>query len=172
MSPRTLKIALVVSVALNLFAVAARGDPVRRPAPRSKSGSRPSTAPARTGSPMRLVDQLDPAVRERVRETLRASALAARPDFEEARRSGARPSSWRGPRPSTPPGVDALLDRVPRRRDARPGPAGSRRRRPCWRRWSPTIARRCRSILTRRGRAAVAIAATGQARTPPATPAA
>jgi len=34
---------------------------------------------------MRLIDRLDPAVRERVRDTMRASALAARPDFEEAR---------------------------------------------------------------------------------------
>ena len=34
---------------------------------------------------MRLVDQLDPEVRDRVRDALRASALEARPDFEEAR---------------------------------------------------------------------------------------
>jgi len=32
-----------------------------------------------------LIGQLDPAVRDRVRATLRASALSARPDFEEAR---------------------------------------------------------------------------------------
>jgi len=34
---------------------------------------------------MMLIGELDPAVRGRVRETLRASALVARPDFEEAR---------------------------------------------------------------------------------------
>ena len=34
---------------------------------------------------MMLVGQLDPAVRERVRTTLRVSALSVRPDFEEAR---------------------------------------------------------------------------------------
>ena len=84
MSPRVLKIALICSVALNLFAAAAvttlfvtRAQVEDRVAAQHR--------PARTGSPMRLVEQLDPAVRERVRDALRASALAARPDFEEAR---------------------------------------------------------------------------------------
>lgn len=84
MSPRALKIALVGSVALNLFAAAAvttlfvtRAQVEDRVAAQHR--------PARTGSLMRLVDQLDPAVQERVRDALRASALAARPDFEEAR---------------------------------------------------------------------------------------
>jgi uncharacterized membrane protein len=34
---------------------------------------------------MAVVEGLDPAVRDRVRDTLRASALAAHPDFEETR---------------------------------------------------------------------------------------
>ncbi|WP_292062618.1 periplasmic heavy metal sensor [Brevundimonas sp. UBA7664] len=84
MSPKTLKIALAVSVALNLFAAAAvttlfvtRAQVEHRVEAQHR--------PARSGSPMRLIEQLDPAVRERVRGALRASALAAHPDFEEAR---------------------------------------------------------------------------------------
>lgn len=84
MSPKVLKIALAASVALNLFAAAAvttlfvtRAQVEERVEAQHR--------PARAGSPMRLVDQLDPAVHEPVRNALRASALAARPDFEEAR---------------------------------------------------------------------------------------
>lgn len=84
MSSKTLKIALAASVALNLFAAAAvttlfvtRAQVQERVEAQHR--------PARIGSPMRLIDQLDPSVREPVRNTLRASALAARPDFEEAR---------------------------------------------------------------------------------------
>jgi len=84
MSPRALKIALAVSVALNLFAVAA-GATLFVTRAQVEDRVEAQHRPARTGSPMRLVDQLDPAVRQRVRDTLRASALAARPDFEEAR---------------------------------------------------------------------------------------
>ena len=84
MSPRSLKLALIGSVALNLFAVAA-GATLFVTRAQVEDRVEAQHRPARAGSPMRLVDQLDPAVRERVRETLRASALAARPDFEEAR---------------------------------------------------------------------------------------
>lgn len=84
MSPKALKIALVGSVALNLFAVAAGVTMLVTRAEVEKQVEA-QHRPARVGSPMRLIDQLDPAVRERVRETMRASALAARPDFEEAR---------------------------------------------------------------------------------------
>jgi len=84
MTSTALKIALAASVALNLFAAAAVTTLFvtrAQVADRVEAQHRP----ARAGSPMRLVDQLDPAVRERVRDALRASALAARPDFEEAR---------------------------------------------------------------------------------------
>ena len=84
MSPRTLKIALAASVALNLFAAAAgatllvgRADVERRIDAQHR--------PPRDRSFMTVVEGLDPAVRERVRETLRASAREARPDFEETR---------------------------------------------------------------------------------------
>lgn len=84
MSPRALKLALVSSVALNLFAVAA-GATLFVTRAQVEDRVAAQHRPARAGSPMRLIEQLDPAVRERVRDTLRASALAARPDFEEAR---------------------------------------------------------------------------------------
>lgn len=84
MSPRALKIALAVSVALNLFAVVG-GASLWVGLSKERERIEAQHRPARAGSPMRLIDQLDPAVRERVRDTLRASALDARPDFEEAR---------------------------------------------------------------------------------------
>jgi uncharacterized membrane protein len=84
MSPKALKIALAASVALNLFAVAAGATLLVTRAQVEKQVES-QQRPARVGSPMRLIDQLDPAVRERVRASMRASALAARPDFEEAR---------------------------------------------------------------------------------------
>ena len=84
MNTRSLKIALAASVALNLFALAAgatllvgRADVERRLEAQHRA---PRDRPF-----MAVVEGLDPAVRERVRETLRASARAAHPDFEEAR---------------------------------------------------------------------------------------
>ena len=84
MSPKALKIALAASVAINLFAVAA-GATLLVTRAQVEDRVEAQHRPARAGSPMRLIDQLDPAVRERVRDAMRASALAARPDFEEAR---------------------------------------------------------------------------------------
>jgi len=84
MSPKALKMALVGSVALNLFAVAA-GVTVFVTRAEVEKRVEAQQRPARAGSPMRLIDQLEPAVRKRVRVSMRASALAARPDFEEAR---------------------------------------------------------------------------------------
>lgn len=84
MSPRAVKIALAVSVALNLFvlggavtawmgwkAAEERVQEVRRP--------------PRGGALRNALSQVEPATRIRVRQAMRASALAARPDFEEAR---------------------------------------------------------------------------------------
>lgn len=84
MSPKALKIALAVSVAFNLFAVVG-GASLWIGLSNENQRIEAQHRPARAGSPMRLIDQLDPTVRERVRGTMRASALAARPDFEEAR---------------------------------------------------------------------------------------
>ena len=84
MTSRTLKIALAASVALNLFAVAAGASLLVTRAQVEKRVEAQHRAP-RANSPMALIGQLDPAVRDRVRDTLRASALAGRPDFEDAR---------------------------------------------------------------------------------------
>jgi uncharacterized membrane protein len=85
MSSRALKIALGVSVAINVFALAigatvlVRQDQLedRIDAHRRQVRDRPPI--------MAVVESLDPEIRERVRGELRASALAGRPDFEAAR---------------------------------------------------------------------------------------
>lgn len=84
MNARTLKIALAASVALNLFAVAAGATLLVGRADVERRLEAQHRAP-RDRSFMTVVEGLDPAVRENVRETLRASARAARPDFEETR---------------------------------------------------------------------------------------
>jgi len=84
MSAGALKIALAASVALNLFALAAVTTLFVTRA-QVEHGVEAERRPARAVSTMRLIEQLDPAVRGRVRDTLRASALAARPDFDTAR---------------------------------------------------------------------------------------
>lgn len=84
MSPKALKIALAASVGLNLFAVAAGGT-IWFTHERAEKRIDALQRPAREHSTMAVVGQLDPQVRQRVRETLKASALAAKPDFEEAR---------------------------------------------------------------------------------------
>lgn len=85
MTSRTLRILLGVSVALNLFALAAAGAAViryRAVEARIEAADRPS----RNRPPaLALVEGVDPDVREHVRETLRQSAREVRPDFEEAR---------------------------------------------------------------------------------------
>lgn len=84
MTARTLKIALAVSVALNVFAVAAAGTLyVNRAQVERRVAD--EHRPPRDGSPMRLIDRLSEPARPGVRAALRASALAARPDFEESR---------------------------------------------------------------------------------------
>ena len=85
MSSRALKIALGVSVAINVFALAigatvlVRQDQLedRIDAHRRQVRERPPI--------MAVVESLDPEIRDRVRGELRASALAGRPDFEAAR---------------------------------------------------------------------------------------
>ncbi|MFN4296107.1 MAG: periplasmic heavy metal sensor [Brevundimonas sp.] len=85
MSKRTLMIALAASLAINVFAVAAgvaayvnhtaAEDRIER-----SRGDRAPRVPL-----MEVIDTLDPPVRDQVRDTLRRAALAARPDFQEAR---------------------------------------------------------------------------------------
>lgn len=84
MSNKTLKIALAVSVALNLFAVAggvaygvSRAQADRKIEAQNK--------PGRQGPFGEMLASLPQDVREKVHTSLRESALAARPDFEAAR---------------------------------------------------------------------------------------
>lgn len=84
MTSQALKVALAASVALNLFAIAA-GATLFVTRAQVEKRVEAQHRPPRTNSPMSLIGQLDPAVRDRVRDTLRASALEVRPDFEEAR---------------------------------------------------------------------------------------
>jgi uncharacterized membrane protein len=84
MTSQALKSVLAVSVALNLFALAA-GATVLVTRAHVEKRVEAQHRPPRSGSPMLLIGQLDPAVRDRVRDTLRASALEVRPEFEEAR---------------------------------------------------------------------------------------
>lgn len=85
MSPKTLNVALAASVALNLFALAAGATVL---VGRAKVEDRIDAAqsPQQSRSPFAtVVSRLDPQVRQRVRQTLKASALTVKPDFEEAR---------------------------------------------------------------------------------------
>ncbi|MGQ2991818.1 MAG: periplasmic heavy metal sensor [Brevundimonas sp.] len=79
-----LQIALAVSVALNLFAVGA-GVAAWTGIKRHEARVAEMRAPAQRGPLREILAQMDPAVRDRVRAAMRASALAAKPDFEAAR---------------------------------------------------------------------------------------
>ena len=84
MTSKSLKIALAVSVALNLFAVAG-GITYVVNRDRIERRIEDQRRPGREGPLAEVLADLDPAVRQRVRTALRDSALAARPDFEAAR---------------------------------------------------------------------------------------
>ncbi|WP_295196095.1 periplasmic heavy metal sensor [uncultured Brevundimonas sp.] len=84
MTSKSLKIALAVSVALNLFAVAG-GVTYIVNRDRIERRIEEQRRPGREGPLAEVLADLDPAVRQRVRTALRESALAARPDFEAAR---------------------------------------------------------------------------------------
>ena len=83
-SSRSLKVALAVSVALNLFAVAG-GVTVWVTKTKAESRIASAQAPGRETSFREVVSDMDPAVRKRVRAAFRASAMAAKPDFEQSR---------------------------------------------------------------------------------------
>ena len=106
MSPRTLKIALAVSVALNLFAIglAAGGVIVGarladdRRAPRHQAFSE-------------TVAAMSPETREAVRTGMRRVALSARPDFREAREARREAIAAARAEPFDAARVEALLAR-------------------------------------------------------------
>lgn len=85
MTARTLRILLGASVALNLFAAAA-GATLLIARTHVEGGIEAQRRPPRDHPFMAVVEGLDPEVRDRVRDELRASGRAAHPDFEEARR--------------------------------------------------------------------------------------
>ena len=94
MTSRSLKIALAVSVALNVFAATAVGavwvarDKIEhRIAESHKSG--------RSEPVWDVIERMDPTVRDQVKAQLRAAAMQARPDFEEARAARREPWLWR-----------------------------------------------------------------------------
>lgn len=77
-------VALAVSVALNIFG-AATWTTAAIGRDRVESRAEAQARPGRTSSTMTLISRLDPAVQSRVRDTLRAAAMEAKPDFELAR---------------------------------------------------------------------------------------
>lgn len=109
MTGRTLKIALAASVALNLFALAAGATLLVGRADVERRIEAQQRAP-RDRSFMSVVEGLDPEVRERVRETLRASARAAHPDFEETRLKRRQATAMARSANFDPAQVSALLE--------------------------------------------------------------
>lgn len=84
MTARKLNILLAVSVAINLFALA--GGVTVWMAVKRHDAQLAAAPPNGGRGPLReVLQELDPAVRDRVKASLRESALAARPDFEAAR---------------------------------------------------------------------------------------
>ena len=109
MSNRALMIALAVSLALNLFAVAA-GVTVwvtREVAEDRVEDARSS----RVRVPlMEVIDTIEPARREPVRAELRAAALSAKPDFHEAREARRQAIALTESEDFDPAAVSALLE--------------------------------------------------------------
>lgn len=110
MTNRSLIIALVASTALNLFAVAAattlwvtRDNVEHQVAEQRRPGRRVPM--------MAIIETMEPAVRDRVRQAMRDSALAARPDFEESRAARRSAVEMAGAETFDPTAVTALLDR-------------------------------------------------------------
>lgn len=109
MKARTLKIILAVSVALNVFALAAGATLLVGQARIEQRIEAQHRAP-RDRSFMSVVEGLDPAARDRVRQTLRASARAARPDFEETRLKRRQAAALARSADFDPAEVSALLE--------------------------------------------------------------
>lgn len=110
MTSRSLKIALAVSVALNVFAVAA-GAAVW--VAREKIENRVADAhrPGRGEPVWNVVERMDPAVRDQVKQRLRGTAMQAKPDFEEARAARREAIALTGAPTFDPVAVAALLER-------------------------------------------------------------
>ncbi|MBG7615420.1 periplasmic heavy metal sensor [Brevundimonas sp. BAL450] len=109
MSNRALMIALAVSLALNLFAVAAGVTAwVSREAAEDRVEEVRSS---RERMPlMAVIDTIDPDRRGPVRAELRAAALSAKPDFQEAREARRQAIALTESEDFDPAAVSALLE--------------------------------------------------------------
>jgi uncharacterized membrane protein len=109
MNNRALMIALAMSLALNLFAVAAGVTAwVNREAAEERIED---TRSGRERMPlMQVIDTIDPTRRESVRAELRAAALSARPDFHEAREARRQAIALTESDDFDPAAVSALLE--------------------------------------------------------------
>lgn len=109
MSPKGLKIALAMSVALNLFAAAALVT-VTVGRDRVEQRVEAQRKPGREGSFKAMLSGLDADVRDQVRARLRESALAARPDFDAARAARRQAIDLAGQPTFDPAAVKTLLE--------------------------------------------------------------
>jgi uncharacterized membrane protein len=110
LSSRTLRIALAASVALNLFAVAA-GATVLIGRAKVEDRIEAQQRPQRDRPPtMTVVSRLSPEAQPRVKAALKAAALAARPEFDEARSKRREAVALASSETLDPARVSALLE--------------------------------------------------------------
>ena len=109
MSPRALKIALALSVAVNLFAVAG-GVTAWIAQDRAVKQAEAQGRPGREDRLGTLLQPLPQETRERIRADLRASALTARPDFDAARAARRQAIERASAEPFNPAEVQALME--------------------------------------------------------------
>ena len=110
MNARFLAIALAVSVAVNLFAVAA-GVTVMVGQAKVERQLEEAQKPGRDRSMRQVLANVDPAVRTGVRDAMKASARAAKPDFENARQARREAVALSQGEAFDPAAVSALLER-------------------------------------------------------------
>lgn len=103
-------IALAVSVAVNLFAVATGVTLLMSMTGDTGQQMADLPRPARENPMASVLRDLDPDVRRRVRAEMRRSALAARPDLIEARRKRRQAAELAGSARFDRAAVQALLD--------------------------------------------------------------
>lgn len=110
MNARLLGILLAISVAVNLFAVAA-GVTVLVGQAKVERQLEQTQRPGRDRSLREILTNVDPDVRDRVRAAMQTSARAAKPDFEEARQARREAIALAQGDSFDPAAVTALLER-------------------------------------------------------------
>ncbi len=111
MSPRALKTALALSVAVNLFAVAG-GVTAWIAQDRAVKQAEAQAKPGREDRLGALLQPLPVEARERIRAELRASALTARPDFDTARAARREAIGRASAEPFNSAEVQALMEQA------------------------------------------------------------